>query len=194
MLQTLTYASDDEIEEISKASVDKLTGLCSTIDNIKDVFGITPYNMNKNAFQKSVELYPDLLNDEYAKSQLRAIKDSMVKKFKSGKLKVHGKYTFILPDFYAACQYLFMGDKNPSGLLEDGEVFCWLFRKSDKLDCLRSPHLFVEHAIRKNVACREYGERQENVREWFCTDAVYTSCHDMISKILQFDDLQCRTC
>ena len=187
MLQTLTDITEDEIEEIAKNSTSKLKNLCSSIDNIKNVFGVTPYNTNKTSFQRAIELYPDILNDEYAKSHLRSIKDSIVKKCKSGKLHVNGKYTFILPDFYAACQYWFLGIKNPKGLLDDGEVFFWLFRKNDKLDCLRSPHLYREHAVRKNVACRDYGERQVKLREWYCTDAVYTSCHDLISKILQFD-------
>ena len=30
-------------------------------------------------------------------------------------------------------------------------------------------------------------KRQEMIREWFGTNAIYTSCHDLISKILQFD-------
>lgn len=187
MLQTLTDITDEEMFKIAKTSIDKINNICSSVDNIKAAFGITPHNTNKNAFQKSIELYPDLINDEYVKSRLRDIKDSMVKKCKAGKLHVHGKYTFLLPDFYAACQHWFMGIDNPNGLLEDGEVFCWLFRKSDKLDCLRSPHLYKEHAVRKNVACNEYKDRQQELREWFCTDAVYTSCHDFISKILQFD-------
>lgn len=187
MLQTLTDITDDEIIEIAGQSINKLNDLCSSIENIKDVFGATPYNTNKTAFQKAICLYPSILNDEYAKSQLRDIKNSMVKWFKAGKLKVRGKYTFLLPDFYAACEHWFMGIDEPNGLLDDGEVFCWLFRKDGKLDCLRSPHLFMEHAIRNNVACRDYGERQDKVREWFGTDAVYTSCKDMISKILQFD-------
>lgn len=187
MLQTLTDITSEEILEIANTSIRKLNNVSSSVDNIMCAFGVTPYNMNKTAFQKSIELYPDLINDEYVKLYLREIKDSMIKKFKSGKLRVYGKYTFLLPDFYAACQYWFMDVKNPKGLLEDGEVFCWLFRKSDKLDCLRSPHLYREHAIRKNVACVEYGDRQKQLREWFCTDAVYTSCHDLISKILQFD-------
>lgn len=188
MLQSLTDITDEEILEIAKPSIDKLNNLCSSVGNIKSAFGVTPYNMSKNAFQKSIDLYPDLLNDEYVKSQLRDIKDSMVKKYKAGKLQVHGKYTFLLPDFYAACQYWFMGIENPKGLLEDGEVFCWLFRKSDKLDCLRSPHLYREHAVRKNIAWYKVDEdRRSWLREWYCTDAVYTSCHDLISKILQFD-------
>ena len=187
MLQTLTDITDEEILEIADSSICKLNKISSSIDDIQFAFGVSPYNVEKTAFQKSIELYPNLLNDEYVKSQLREIKDSMIKKFKSGKLRIYGKYTFLLPDFYAACQYWFMGIENPKGLLEDGEVFCWLFRKSDKLDCLRSPHLYREHAIRRNIACVEYDDRQKQLREWFCTDAVYTSCHDLISKILQFD-------
>lgn len=187
MLQTMTDITDDEIIDIAGRSIGKLKNICSSIDNIKNIFDITPYNTNKTAFQKCIELYPELLNDEYAKSHLRRIKDSIIKKCKAGKLDVNGKYTFILPDFYAACEHWFLDVDNPNGLLEDGEVFCWLFRKDDELDCLRSPHLMLEHSPRKNVACRSYGERQQKVREWFCTDAVYTSCKDFISRILQFD-------
>lgn len=187
MLQSLTDVTDDEIVEIAQPSIDKINNICSSVSDMKRTMGITPYNMHMTAFQKAVNLYPDLLNDEYAKRHIRNIKDSMVKKCKAGKLNVHGKYTFVLPDFYAACEHWFMGIENPDGLLEDGEVFCWLFRKSDKLDCLRSPHLYKEHPIRKNVACHKYGERQQKVREWFCTDAVYTSCKDLVSRILQFD-------
>lgn len=187
MLQTLTDITNDEIRAIAKPSIDKLENITASVENVLDVFGVTPYNTNKTAFQKALELYPDLLNDSYCKYYLREIKDSMVKRFKSGKLKVRGKYTFLMPDFYAACQHWFCGIENPDGLLADGEVFCWLFRLDDKLDCLRSPHLFKEHAIRKNVAFRGC-ERQEDVSKWFTTDAIYTSCHDLISKILQFDD------
>lgn len=78
-----------------------------------------------------------------------------------------------------------MGFDQPQGLLNNGEVFCWLFRLNNKLDCLRSPHLFMEHCIRNNIAYNEH-ERQEKVREWFCTNAIYTSSSDMISKVLQF--------
>jgi hypothetical protein len=65
MLQTLTDITEEEIEEIAKNSTDKLKNLCSSIDNIKSVFGVTPYNTNKTSFQKAIELYPDILNDEY---------------------------------------------------------------------------------------------------------------------------------
>lgn len=197
MLQTLTDITDEEMDNIIANSQKKIDNIC-TLDGMKRAFGVTPYNNNMNYLQQAINIYPDLMNDEYIKVTLREIKDSMVKRFKSGSLSIRGKYTFLLPDFYAACQYWFMEIKNPKGLLEDGEVFCWLFRKDEKLDCLRSPHLYKEHAIRNNVACvydkgkkievnLEKKKRQEMIREWFGTDAIYTSCHDLISKILQFD-------
>ncbi len=187
MLQTLTDITDDEISAIIEKSNSKLNNLCSSISSMKSAFGITPYNDNMTYLQQAINLYPDLMNDEYIKVTLREIKNSMVKRFKSGSLSVNGKYTFILPDLYAACEYWFMGIENPKGLLDDGEVFCWLFRKDEKLDCLRSPHLYREHAVRINTACNKNKERQEKIRKWFGTDAIYTSCHDLISKILQFD-------
>ena len=187
MLQTLTDITEDEINAIIDKSNSKLNNLCSSVFSMKSAFGITPYNDNMTHLQQAINLYPDLMNDEYIKVTIREIKNSMVKRFKSGSLSVNGKYTFILPDLYAACEYWFMGDKNPKGLLADGEVFCWLFRKHDKLDCLRSPHLYREHAVRTNIACNKNKERQEEIRKWFTTDAIYTSCHDLISKILQFD-------
>lgn len=186
MLQTLTDITDKEINKITEKSNNNLKDL-QNLKGIKRAFGITPYNDNMTPLQQAINLYPTLLNDEYMKSALREIKDSMVKRYKSGSLVIRGKYTFLLPDFYAACQYWFMGIENPEGLLKDGEVFCWLFRKDEKLDCLRSPHLYKEHAIRINAACNNNKEKQEQIREWFTTDAVYTSCHDLISKILQFD-------
>jgi len=187
MLQTLTDITDEEIDKIIKNSNDKINNLCSSVSSMKSAFGVTPYNTNMTYFQQSLNLYPDLMNDEYAKASLREIKDSMVKRFRAGSLAVSGKYTFLLPDLYAACEYWFLGNKNPKGLLDDGEVFCWLFRKSEKLDCLRSPHLFLEHAIRRNMAWNGNVDKRDKIKEWFTTSAIYTSCKDVISKILMFD-------
>ena len=187
MLQSLTDITDEEIEAIAYRSVNKLEKLCNTVDGVKSSLGIHAYNDDMTALQKSIKAYPELRNDAFIKEKIKQIKDSLVKSFKGGKLRVKGKYTFLLPDFYAACEYWFGCIKNPKGLLDDGEVFCWLYKKNEELDCLRSPHLYREHAIRKNIACKEYGERQEKLRKWFQTDALYTSCHDFISKMLQFD-------
>ena len=187
MLQTLTNITDEEIDLLTQKSSERITNVCSSKETILDILGVTPYNTNMTAFQKAVKIYPSLLNDTYAKDVIRDVKDSLLKKYRSGKLEVTGKYTFLLPDYYAACEYWFGHIPEPKGLLNDREVFCWLFRQYDKLDCLRSPHLYKEHAIRFNIANNVYKERVEQIREWFTTDAVYTSTHDLISKILQFD-------
>lgn len=187
MLQTLTDVTDQEIGLLAQKSVQKITNLCASPESMMEALGITPYNTNMTPFQKAVKIYPALLSDTYTKDILRCLKDSLLKKYRSGKLEINGKYAFLLPDFYAACQYWFGRKKNPAGLLADQEVFCRLFPNSPKLDCLRSPHLYKEHAIRSNTACRSYGDRTGELRKWFITDAVYTSCRDLVSRILQFD-------
>lgn len=187
MLQTLTNITDEEIDQLVSSSVSKITNICSSVDTMLDILGVTPYNQHPTAFQKALKIYPALLNDTYAKDVLREAKNSLLKKYRSGKLEINGKYTFLLPDFYAACEYWFGHIEKPDGLLKDREVFCWLFRRYEKLDCLRSPHLYKEHAIRFNVANKVYEERSEKIREWLTTDGIYTSTHDLISKVLMFD-------
>ena len=187
MLQTLTNITDDEIDLLVSKSVEKITNICNSEETMKEILGITPYNENMTSFQKAVKIYPALLNDTYAKDVIREVKNSLLKKYRSGKLEINGKYTFLLPDYYAACEYWFGHIETPNGLLADKEVFCWLYKYYEKLDCLRSPHLYKEHAIRFNVANKVYEDRVNKIREWFTTDAVYTSTYDLISKILQFD-------
>lgn len=187
MLQTLTNITDDEIDLLTQKSRDKITNICTSQATMLEILGATAQNSNPTPFQKALKIYPELLNDTYTKDIIRDVKNSLLKKYRSGKLEVFGKYTFLLPDFYAACEYWFGHIDNPKGLLADKEVFCWLFQKSEKLDCLRSPHLYKEHAIRFNVASHEYGDRAKNIRKWFTTNALYTSSFDLVSKILQFD-------
>lgn len=70
--------------------------------------------------------------------------------------------------------------ENPSGILKRNEVYCNLFPNSEKLDCLRSPHLYKEHCVKKNMAAF-------SKNKWFSTNALYISCDDMISKVIQCD-------
>lgn len=187
MLQTLTDLTDGEIDLLTQKSADRINNVCSSKDTMMDILGITPYNTNMTAFQKAVKMYPALLNDSYTKDMIREVKNSLLKKYRSGKLEVNGKYTFLLPDFYAACEHWFGHIDTPTGLLSDKEVFCRLFKRYEKLDCLRSPHLYKEHAVRFNTANEVYGDRAKYIREWFTTDGIYASTHDLISKILMYD-------
>ena len=187
MLQSLTDYTDEEFDIMVNASNNKLSNLSMSVKNMQAVFGATLYNQNPTPFQEAIRLYPELLNDEYTKDTIRSIKDSLVKEYRSGKIDIRGKYTFVLPDFYAACCYWFLGDQDPQGLLRDGEVYTRLFPNDERLDCLRSPHLYQEHAIRYNLGYRGCGQRRDRAAEWFNTNAIYTSCHDLISRVLQFD-------
>ena len=60
-----------------------------------------------------------------------------------------------------------------------------MYKDKDKLDCLRSPHLYKEHAIRKNV--KDKMDNNIDRSEWFITKGLYLSVHDLISKMLQND-------
>ncbi len=187
MLQTLTDITDEEIKFLTHSSCERLNNICTCKDTIMEILGVTPYNTKMTPFQKAVKIYPSLINDTYTKDIIRDLKNSLIKKYRSGKLEIKGKYTFILPDFYAACEYWFGHIENPQGLLNNNEVFCSLYRKYDKLDCLRSPHLYKEHAVRNNTAFHNYNERSEKIAAWFTTNGLYASSHDLISKLLMYD-------
>lgn len=180
MLQTLTDISEDELETLAGKTVDKITKIASDRETMLNVFGASAQYRMKNDFQECLSLYPELLSDPYTKEMLRQIKKNLVTEAKAAKLDISAKYMFLIPDLYAFCEWLFLGDKDPKGLLEDGEVSSYLYRSYGKLDCLRSPHLYREHAVRKNVV-------NPQTTKWFSKNAIYTSCHDLISKILQFD-------
>ncbi len=187
MLQTLTDLTEEEMDLLTEKSAERIRNICTSRETMLELLGVTPYNTRRTPFQEAVKLYPPLLNDTYVKDMIRELKDSLLKKYRSGKLEINGKYTFLLPDFYAACEYWFEQQMQPKGLLQDKEVFCSLFRRYEKLDCLRSPHLYKEHAIRVNTAHEKYGKRAEKIREWFVTDGLYASTHDLISKLLMYD-------
>lgn len=188
MLQTLYDATDEEIEELCKIPNQKIQRIGDTLANALEFYGVDldrDISENKTWFTKSLKIYPELLTDPASIEDLRDLKNSLIKKYRGAHLNVKGKFTFVLPDLYAFCEWLFMDVKSPKGLLENNEVFCKLYKNYDELDCLRSPHLYIEHAIRKNVCKKKY--RLQYLRDWFKTDAIYTSTHDPISKILQFD-------
>ena len=188
MLQTLYDATDKEIADMCKFANKKIETISDSLENALDFFGVDlddDDESKKDWFQKSLKIYPELLNDPASKADLRDLKNSMIKKYRSAKLDVTGKFTFVVPDLYAFCERLFIGVESPVGLLADGEVFCRLYKNKEKLDCLRSPHLYIEHAVRKNVCNKKF--RCTRLEEWFTTDAIYTSVHDPISRILQFD-------
>ncbi|MGG3920384.1 hypothetical protein ABEV41_00290 [Geobacillus thermodenitrificans] len=180
MLQTLTDISDEELKKIAEDTIQDILNVGSDKETMLRVLGATKENKKKNWFQQALLIYPELLNDPHSRQVIKDKKRKLVKEARAGKLNVNGKYTFLCPDLYAFCERLFLGKENPKGLLANGEVYCRLF-ENGKVDVLRSPHLYREHAIRNNVLDNEK-------KKWFITEGVYTSIHDPISKMLQFDN------
>lgn len=181
MLQTLTDMSEDEMRRLAERTNERIKKIASSKDSMLAVFGAANMEREMNGFQKCLQYYPELLSDEYTRNTLKQIKKRLVKNARAGKLEIQGKYLFLIPDLYAFCEWLFLGIDQPEGLLKDGEVYCKPYKDFEKLDCLRSPHLYREHAVRRNVIDKEKDR-------WFTRRAIYTSCHDLISKILQFDN------
>lgn len=180
MLQTLTTMTDDELNELASDTIQDILNIGVDKKTMLRVLGATKENTNKNALQKALLFYPELLNDNHTKEIIKDKKKSLVRDAKAGKLRVNGKYTYIIPDLYAFCEWLFLGVDVPKGLLKDQEVHCKLFEDGEELDVLRSPHLYREHAIRNNTY-------SEEINKWFIGNGIYVSTYDLISRILQFD-------
>lgn len=181
MLQTLTDISDKELIQMSSKTVKEISTLGTDKETMLRVLGATEKKKHRTALQDALLLYPELLNDDHTKEIIKNKKKSMIKDAKSGKLLVDGaRYTYLCPDLYAFCEKLFLNIQNPKGLLSGNDVHCSLYDEG-YIDILRSPHLFREHGVRWN-------KKDEKYEKWFITPGVYTSIHDPISKLLQFDN------
>lgn len=180
MLQTLTDVSNQELKEISQATSEDILKIGNDKETMLRILGATETNKKKNHFQIALTLYPELLNDEHSKKVIKDKKKSMVNDARAGKLRINGRYLYLIPDLYAFCQRLFLGIVKPTGLLSNGDVFCNVYAEG-KVDILRSPHLYKEHCVRNVI-------KEVKMNKWFITNGIYTSIHDPISKILQFDN------
>lgn len=182
MLQSLSDIKYKEIQKLAKRTIEDIDNIGNDYRTMLKILGVTEHNTNKNYMQQAIEIYPELMRDKYNRQILKDCRDSIVKEGRAGKLSIKGKYTFVLPDLYAFAEWLFLGIENPNGLLENGEVSCSIYKDGVDLDCLRSPHLYREHAVRTNVI-------NDNTKKWFKGKAIYTSTKDLISKYLMFDEL-----
>ncbi len=171
LLQTLDL-TDLEIETLCKRTIDSIKNAYADVELQKKIMG------NKDNLGKAVELYPELLNDAWSRKKLTENIADLKKDAKSAKLYINSKYTFIMPDVVAMMQYFLKLEVK--GALKNGQVTCKLFEDEQELDILRNPHLSREHCVRKNILKHEW-------QKYFCTNGIYTSCFDLISKVLQFD-------
>lgn len=178
VLQTLEDMTDEEIQRLTHKDHERILKLTKDKDAMLQTLHAN--ELSESPYKAALALYPELLREAYTRNQLKDIRRRMLYDAKSGKIKTKNKRLFAIPDLYAACQHWFLKEKHPHGLLENGEIACQVFRFDGKADVLRSPHLYMEHAVRKI-------RNDSTIAEWFYTKGVYTSCHDPISRILQFD-------
>lgn len=181
MWQTLLDIKEEEIEYFTEPINKFVTKAYTDKDVMLKILGVTKENIKKDYLQQALEIYPELLKDSYIKDQLGSAISKIKKDSKSGKVKIDAKNTFLIPDVFAWMQFVFYGEGKVTGLLNDGEVSCKLFKKEKELLVERSPHLYKEEAVRVNII-------NKDTNKWFLSNGIYTSCHDMISKILQFDN------
>ena len=187
VLQTLTTEmTDEDILQMASYDINCLNGIGHNVQCMLNVLGANPQkNDNMNWLQKSLLLYPEMLKDFYVKTLLKNTKDSMIKKFRSGKFNINGAYTFVIPDPLACLQWWFTDmDKSrldDFGFVKEGHVSCNLFDDKEELDCLRSPHLDHAQCIRKN-------SKNDNTRTWTKSDGIYVGMKDTMSKILMYDN------
>lgn len=206
-LQTLPYGTD--ISEFCKPAIDDLTNLKTDIEYVKQELGLTndvatDEDLDENIREsesnnkddnkkksnsyiaKALDLYPSLIYDPYVKKKIQRLFNARKKSYMGGKLPIIGYYSYIVPDLYAFCEYLFMSEENPQGLVPKDCVYNKYYDECGNVEnviCLRSPHLSrYEYPKRKLI-------HSDECRRWFGalgSDTV-VSCHDLISKSLQCD-------
>ena len=187
VLQTLTTEmTDKDILKLADYDINNINGIGRNVQCMLNVLNANEKkNDNMNWLQKSLILYPEMLKDFYVKSLLKNTKDSMIKKFRSGKFNLNGAYTFAIPDTLACLQWWFTDmDKtklSDFGFVKSGYVTCNLFNDKEEVDCLRSPHLDHAHCIRRNHV-------DDYTKKWAKSNGVYISMLDIMSKLLMYDN------
>lgn len=187
VLQTLTTEmTDEDMLQMASYDINCLNGIGRNVQCMLNVLGANPQkNDHMNWLQKSLILYPEMLKDFYVKTLLKNTKDSMIKKFRSGKFSINGAYTYVIPDPLACLQWWFTDmDKSRLerfGFVKEGHVSCNLFDDREELDCLRSPHLDHAHCIRRN-------SKNDKTRTWAKSNGIYVGMKDTMSKLLMYDN------
>lgn len=135
---------------------------------------------------EALKIYPELINDTYVKNKIQKMVQARRRKYLAGKIPLRGYYSYIVPDMYAFCEYLFKNDESPEGLIPKNRVYNKYYTECENVEnviCLRSPHLSRYEYVKRRL------EKTEECKKWFQymdSDTV-VSCHDLISKSLQCD-------
>lgn len=186
MLQQLNaVATDDEVEELAKMSLDSIAKIGNDLDTTLRLFGAAETNENMTYFQKSLLRYKPLMKSEMMKKKIKGLKASNVKDFKSGKFEFDAVMTYVVPDTMIINQWLFKGIHDiydMTNILSENDVVCDSF-DDGRVDVLRSPSLGFEHNV-MNIITPIKGYK----KNYYNTRAIYTSAKSLLSKIVFFDN------
>ena len=185
-LQTIPRSNmtDGAIARLAEKSI-KFINDAKTDPNVAlKLMGITDAEKVTNPLHAAILQYPYLLNDAYVKKVMQNALKAERTKAMGGKIILNGLWSYVCPDLYAFCQWLFLGESEPEGLLDSGHVYNKFYDNKDAIEevcCIRYPHLSdCEHAIRKL-------KKSDECKKWFIGYDTVVSCRDLISKVLQCD-------
>lgn len=182
-IQTLSSEklTDEKLQALCADTIEYLKKMKTDLDTM-----IKIVSKDDDYVSMALEVYKELIYDEYIQERLK-------RKFKSERNDARGNklilkdslYSYICPDLYALCTWLFCGVENPKGIIPRDYVYNSFYndKSYDVVDCLRSPHLYVEHGIRNLVK----GDILEKCKEWFNDLDTVVSGHDLLCRLLMFD-------
>lgn len=185
-LQTLNLTKDD-MKALAAPTIDWINSIGtgdimnvllylmgSRSEDIEDAEEI--FNEVQMDFVKGIMLNPELLKDEYVKSQILKTLKRKIKDAKIGRLWVRGNYSFQISDPYALAEWAFGLPVN--GLLNENEMYCnfWNSRTDNtEILCSRSPLVHSsEHLVRKLVATEEQNDWYK-----YLWSGIVSSIHDI---------------
>lgn len=190
--------TDDAIAKVTQKTIDfinnakkvpkaalKLMGIELETDGLEEPDPEVEQYVNVlSPLNAAILKYPKMLNDVHVQKKMKSALLSARKQAQGCKLILDGTWSYICPDLFAFCEWLFLGEDIPKGLVPEGYIFNHYY--DDKKDihetcCIRYPHLSdCEHAIRKVL-------RSGDCNEWFDGNDTVVSSHDLISKALMAD-------
>lgn len=179
--------TDESIKNLTEKTIDYINDAKKEPKTALKLMGIDLESSENGSMQNflyaSILAYPQMLNDIHVQKTMKNALLSERKKAQGSKLILDGLWSYICPDLFAFCQWLFLGDDTPEGLVPEGYIFNHYYdnKDLDETCCIRYPHLSdCEHGIRKVSHSKE-------CMEWFYGNDTIVSCHDLISKVLQAD-------
>ena len=179
--------TNEDIKKLSKKTVDYINNAKKDPEVALKLMGIDLETIDDeselNVLHAAILKYPKLLNDVHVKKTMKSALISARKEAQGCKLILDGLWSYLCPDLFAFCQWLFLGQDVPEGLIPEGYVYNHYYDDMDMEEtcCLRYPHLSdCEHGIRKVL-------HSEECKEWFVGTDTVVSSHDLISKVLQAD-------